>query len=72
MKPRLPVLLSLLILLDGPYLASCRKSEHVGNTGAPPAVKVEKEQDVSLLSVDHPEQFALVKAAEYLPHPPSG
>lgn len=65
MKPRLPVLLPLLILLDGLYLASCRKSENVENTGAPLAVKVEKEQDVSLLSVDHPEQFALVKAAEY-------
>ncbi|MGB8322321.1 MAG: efflux RND transporter periplasmic adaptor subunit, partial [Candidatus Acidiferrum sp.] len=33
--------------------------------GAPPPAKVEKEQDVNLLQVDHPEQFPLVKAVEY-------
>ena len=37
--------------------------------GAPPPAKVEKEQDVSLLQVDHPEQFPLVTAKEYLAAP---
>ena len=46
-------------------LACGGKSEDVGNAGAPPPVKVEKEQDVSSLTVDHPEQFPLVKAADY-------
>ncbi len=35
-------------------------------SGAPPPAKVEKETDVSLLQLEHPEQFALVKATEYL------
>jgi cobalt-zinc-cadmium efflux system membrane fusion protein len=33
--------------------------------GAPPPAKVEREQDVNLLQVDHPELFPLVKAVEY-------
>ena len=36
-----------------------------GDKGAPPAPKVEKEEDVGLLTVEHPEQFPLVKATEY-------
>jgi len=32
--------------------------------GAPPPPKVEQETDVSLLQVEHPEQFPVVKAAE--------
>jgi cobalt-zinc-cadmium efflux system membrane fusion protein len=57
------------LLIVGMFLASCRKSEDIGNGGAPPPAKVEKEQDVSLLTVDHPEQFPLVKATEYLAAP---
>jgi membrane fusion protein, heavy metal efflux system len=53
------------LLIVGSYLASCRKSEDIGNAGAPPQAKVEREQDVSLLTVDHPELFPLVKATEY-------
>jgi membrane fusion protein, heavy metal efflux system len=40
------------------------KSE--SGSGAPPPAKVEKETDVSLLQVEHPEQFPLAKATEYL------
>jgi cobalt-zinc-cadmium efflux system membrane fusion protein len=40
------------------------KSE--SGSGAPPLAKVEKETDVSLLQVEHPEQFPVVKATEYL------
>jgi cobalt-zinc-cadmium efflux system membrane fusion protein len=53
------------LLIVGAFLASCRKSEDIGNAGAPPQAKVEKEQDVSLLTVDHPELFPLVKATDY-------
>jgi membrane fusion protein, heavy metal efflux system len=42
------------------------KAEDKGSAGAPPAAKVEKEQDVNLLQVEHPEQFPLAKASEYL------
>ena len=51
-------------------LAACGgKSEDGECAGAPPPAKVEKEQDVSLLTVDHPDQFPLVKATEYLAAP---
>jgi cobalt-zinc-cadmium efflux system membrane fusion protein len=46
-------------------LASCGEKKESGEGGAPPAAKVEKEQDVNLLKVEHPEQFPLVKAVEY-------
>ena len=67
MKSR-PVHLMLLAIFSV-SLAACGKSENVGNAGAPPPVKVEKEQDVSLISVDHPDQFPLVQATEYLAAP---
>jgi cobalt-zinc-cadmium efflux system membrane fusion protein len=35
-------------------------------SGAPPQAKVEQETDVSILQVEHPEQFPLVKATESL------
>jgi cobalt-zinc-cadmium efflux system membrane fusion protein len=51
-------------------LAACGgKSEDVGSAGAPPPPKVQKEQEKGLLTVDHPSQFPLVKAAEYLAAP---
>jgi cobalt-zinc-cadmium efflux system membrane fusion protein len=37
--------------------------------GAPPPAKVEQETDVSLLRVEHPEQYPLVKAVESLQAP---
>ena len=37
--------------------------------GAPPPPKVEQETDVSLLRVEHPEQFPVVKASEFLQAP---
>jgi membrane fusion protein, heavy metal efflux system len=43
------------------------KSESGG--GAPPPAKVEKEEDVNVLTVEHPEQFPLVQAAAYLAAP---
>jgi cobalt-zinc-cadmium efflux system membrane fusion protein len=49
-------------------VAGCGSRSEAGN-GAPPAAKVEKEGDVSLLQVEHPEQFPLVKATEYFSSP---
>ncbi|HTB93538.1 MAG TPA: efflux RND transporter periplasmic adaptor subunit [Candidatus Sulfotelmatobacter sp.] len=34
--------------------------------GAPPVAKVEQETDVSVLQVEHPEQYPVVKAGEYM------
>jgi membrane fusion protein, heavy metal efflux system len=45
-------------------VAGCGGKAETGSAAPPPA-KVEKEGDVSLLQVEHPEQFPLVKAAEY-------
>jgi membrane fusion protein, heavy metal efflux system len=67
MKSR-PVHLMLLVIFSV-SVAACGKSENVGNAGAPPPVKIEKEQDVSLISVDHPDQFPLIQATEYLAAP---
>jgi membrane fusion protein, heavy metal efflux system len=61
--------LPMTLLSLGALLVSCQKTGDPGAAGAPPPAKVEKEQDVSLLTVDHPEQFPLVKATEYLAPP---
>jgi membrane fusion protein, heavy metal efflux system len=49
-------------------LAGCGGKTQTGS-GAPPPAKVEKEGDVGLLTVDHPEQFVVVKATEYMSSP---
>jgi len=53
----------------GLFLAGCGGKAALGD-GTPPPPKVEQETDVSLLQVEHPEQFPLVKAGESL-HAPS-
>jgi cobalt-zinc-cadmium efflux system membrane fusion protein len=55
-------------------LAACAMANGCGGKpgvgdGAPPPTKVEKEGDINLLQVDHPEQFPLVEATEYLAAP---
>ena len=50
-------------------VGGCDGKVDVGDKGAPPAPKVEKAEDVGLLSVDHPEQFPMVKATEYFAAP---
>ena len=52
----------------GLFLAGCGGRAAPGD-GAPPPPKVEQETDVSLLQVEHPEQFPLVKAGESLQAP---
>jgi membrane fusion protein, heavy metal efflux system len=49
----------------GLLLAGCGGSKGDPKTEAPPPAKVEREQDISLIEVDHPEQFPLVTAAKY-------
>src|SRR5215469_5695267 len=49
---------------SGLLIAGCDGKAKTGD-GAPPPAKVEREQDVNLLQVDHPEQFPLVKAVEH-------
>jgi len=52
----------------GLFLAG-RGGKAASGDGAPPPPKVEQETDVSLLQVEHPEQFPLVKAGESLQAP---
>jgi membrane fusion protein, heavy metal efflux system len=47
------------------FLAGCGGEKPAPGAGAPPDSKVEKEQDLNVVAVDHPEQFPLSAAAEY-------
>jgi membrane fusion protein, heavy metal efflux system len=59
-----------IVTILGVSLAACGgKPENIGSAGAPPPAKVEKEQDVNLLTVDHPEQFPLFKATSLFAAP---
>jgi cobalt-zinc-cadmium efflux system membrane fusion protein len=49
---------------SGLLVAGCDGKAKTGD-GAPPPARVEREQDVNLLQVDHPEQFPLVQAVEH-------
>jgi cobalt-zinc-cadmium efflux system membrane fusion protein len=46
-------------------LAGCGGEKTDPKAGAPPDAKVEKEQDLSVVKVDHPEQFPLFAATEH-------
>ena len=52
------------VAIAGLLVAGCDGKAKTGD-GAPPPAKVEKEQDVNVIQVDHPEQFPLVKVVEY-------
>ncbi|HET6930092.1 MAG TPA: efflux RND transporter periplasmic adaptor subunit [Candidatus Acidoferrum sp.] len=62
---RRPLYLIAVLSLCGITLAGCGGKAAPGG-GAPPQTKVEQETDVSILQVDHPEQFPIVKATESL------
>ncbi len=49
----------------GLLLAGCGEGKGDPKAEAPPAVKVEHEEDVNVVRVDHPEQFPLATAAVY-------
>jgi cobalt-zinc-cadmium efflux system membrane fusion protein len=49
----------------GGFLAGCGESKGDPKAEAPPAAQVQKEQDFSVIQVDHPEQFPLATAAAH-------
>src|ERR1700719_1361310 len=53
------------LLASGLSLAGCGQSKGDPKAEAPPAAKVEHEQDVNSVKVDHPEQFRLFAAIEH-------
>ena len=64
---RKPAYLLAALSVCGLVLTGCGGKPTSG--GAPPQAKVEQETDVSLLRVEHPEQFPVVKATESLQAP---
>src|SRR5580704_15582323 len=58
-----PVCLSAALSICAIFLAGCGGKAASGG-GAPPQTKVEQETDVSILQVEHPEQFPVVTASE--------
>jgi membrane fusion protein, heavy metal efflux system len=55
------------VLVSGGWLlfAGCGESKGDPKAEAPPPTKVEKEQDLNVVKVDHPEQFPLFTAVEH-------
>ena len=49
----------------GLFLSGCGDSKGDPKAEAPPAAQVEKEQDFSVIQVEHPEQFPLATAAAH-------
>jgi membrane fusion protein, heavy metal efflux system len=47
------------------WLSACGQSKGDVKAEAPPPAEVERQDDVSMIKVDHPEQFQLVQAVEY-------
>lgn len=56
--------MALTLALAG-FAAGCGESKGDPKAEAPPAAKVEHEQDVNVVTVDHPEQFPLFTAIEH-------
>ena len=59
----LPSIFCSLVLACG--LAGCGGGKSDPKAGAPPDTKIEKEQDLNVVKVDHPEQFPLFAATEH-------
>ena len=53
------------LFASGLLLAGCGESKGDPKAEAPPAAKVEREQDANTVKVDHPEQFPLFTAIEH-------
>jgi membrane fusion protein, heavy metal efflux system len=56
---------SAILLASALFVTGCGESKGDPKTEAPPAAKVEHEQDVNSVKVDHPEQFPLFTAIEH-------
>ena len=55
-----------LLLASALFLAGCGGSKADPKAEAPPAAKVEHEQDANVFQVEHPEQFPLATAVEHV------
>jgi cobalt-zinc-cadmium efflux system membrane fusion protein len=55
-----------LVFALGFFLWGCGESKGDPKTEAPPQTRVEHEEDVNVVQVEHPEQFPLAAAAEHL------
>ena len=55
-----------LLLASALFLAGCGGSKADPKAEAPPAAKVEHEQDANVFQVEHPEQFPLTTAVEHV------
>src|SRR3984893_7258553 len=53
-------------LLCGLFLSGCKEEKPDPKAEAPAPVKVEHEQDLNVVQVDHPEQFPLATAVEHV------
>lgn len=56
---------SALILVSVLFMTGCGEGKGDPKAEAPPAAKVEHEEDVNAVKVDHPEQFPLFTAVEH-------
>ena len=66
MRKRMLYETAALALLCGLFLSGCKEEKADPKAEAPAPVKVEHEQDVNTVQVDHPEQFPLFTAVEHV------
>jgi cobalt-zinc-cadmium efflux system membrane fusion protein len=62
---RMGLACSVLFFAAALLLTGCGEGKSDPKAEAPPAAKVEREQDVNVVKVDHPEQFPLFTAIEH-------
>src|SRR6267378_6694482 len=55
-----------LLFILGLFFAGCGQSKGDPKAEAPPPPKVEREEDVNVVHVDHPEQFPLAVAVQHI------
>ena len=66
MRKRMLYETAALALLCGLFLSGCKEEKADPKAEAPTPVKVEHEQDVNAVQVEHPEQFPLFTAVEHV------
>jgi membrane fusion protein, heavy metal efflux system len=66
MRKRMLFETAVLAFLCGLFFSGCKEEKGDPKAEAPTPVKVEHEQDVNLVQVDHPEQFPLFTAVEHV------
>jgi cobalt-zinc-cadmium efflux system membrane fusion protein len=66
MKTRMLCKTGALALLCGLFVSGCKEEKADPKAEGPAPVKVEHEQDVNVVQVDHPEQFPLFTAIEHV------